>query len=79
MPTVKPGVKVLVTGANGYLAMWIVRTLLERGYSVRGTVRSASKGTYLTEYFKGYGDRFEIYIVPDITAVCISYVFDYTV
>ncbi|KAJ3563426.1 hypothetical protein NP233_g8946 [Leucocoprinus birnbaumii] len=40
-----PPAKVLVTGANGYLGMWIVRTLLEQGYSVRVTVRVASKGT----------------------------------
>lgn len=32
---------VLVTGANGYIAARSVQTLLEAGYSVRGTVRSA--------------------------------------
>ncbi|KAL1740919.1 hypothetical protein HDZ31DRAFT_85154 [Schizophyllum fasciatum] len=59
--------KVLVTGANGYVAMWTVRTLLERGYAVRGTVRAAQKGEYLVRYFEKYGDRFELAIVPDIT------------
>lgn len=28
----------------------VVETLLERGYSVRGTVRSEEKGRYLEEY-----------------------------
>ncbi|KAI5831152.1 NAD(P)-binding protein [Schizophyllum commune Tattone D] len=59
--------KVLVTGANGFVAMWTVRTLLERGYSVRATVRSAQKGEYLKKYFEKYADKFELSIVADIT------------
>ncbi|CAJ0929546.1 unnamed protein product, partial [Mesorhabditis belari] len=31
---------VLVSGASGYLASWCIKLLLERGYRVRGTVRS---------------------------------------
>ncbi|KAL3697448.1 hypothetical protein R1sor_011524 [Riccia sorocarpa] len=31
---------VVVTGANGFIASWIVKHLLERGYKVRGTVRN---------------------------------------
>ncbi|KAL3681254.1 hypothetical protein R1sor_024210 [Riccia sorocarpa] len=31
---------VAVTGANGYIAAWVVKLLLERGYTVRGTVRN---------------------------------------
>lgn len=31
---------VLVTGATGYLGSNVVKSLLDRGYSVRGTVRS---------------------------------------
>ncbi|KAK0448421.1 uncharacterized protein EV420DRAFT_1566683 [Desarmillaria tabescens] len=59
--------KVLVSGANGYIAIWVVRTLLERGYSVRGTVRSTEKGKHLLETFKGYGDKIEVVVVEDIT------------
>ncbi|KAH9896685.1 NAD(P)-binding protein [Cubamyces lactineus] len=66
MPTVSSG-KVLVTGANGYIAVWVVKTLLEQGYSVRGTVRSESKATHLRETFKSFGDKLEIVIVEDIT------------
>jgi dihydroflavonol-4-reductase len=35
--------KVLVTGGTGYVAGWCIVALLERGYSVRTTVRSAAK------------------------------------
>lgn len=72
MPVVPAPAKVLVTGANGYIAMWLVRLLLEQGYSVRGTVRTADKGKHLTEYFGklGFGgDKLEVVVVDDITRV----------
>lgn len=34
---------VCVTGASGFVASWIVKDLLQAGYTVRGTVRDASK------------------------------------
>ncbi|KAI0314138.1 D-lactaldehyde dehydrogenase [Amylostereum chailletii] len=67
MSPVPAPAKVLVTGANGYIAAWVVRTLLEQGYSVRGTVRSASKGAHLASLFAEYGDKFEVVVVEDIT------------
>jgi nucleoside-diphosphate-sugar epimerase len=33
---------VCVTGATGYIASYVVKLLLERGYTVRGTTRSAA-------------------------------------
>ncbi|TBU27343.1 NAD(P)-binding protein [Dichomitus squalens] len=66
MPAITSG-KVLVTGANGYIAVWIVKSLLEAGFAVRGTVRSESKAAYLRSYFQSSGDKFEAVIVPDIT------------
>ncbi|KAL6655330.1 hypothetical protein ACP70R_006156 [Stipagrostis hirtigluma subsp. patula] len=33
---------VCVTGANGYIASWLVKLLLSRGYTVHGTVRDLS-------------------------------------
>ncbi|KAE9387892.1 D-lactaldehyde dehydrogenase [Gymnopus androsaceus JB14] len=70
MPTVPLGSKVLVTGANGYIAAWVVKKLLEKGYSVRGTVRSEDKAVVLKQIFAeaGYGkEKFETVVVEDIT------------
>jgi nucleoside-diphosphate-sugar epimerase len=72
MPAVQAG-KVLVTGANGYIAAWLVKKLLDQGYSVRGTVRSAAKGAHLTKIFAEYGNRFEQVVVEDITKVSTNY------
>ncbi|CCM04249.1 uncharacterized protein FIBRA_06416 [Fibroporia radiculosa] len=66
MPPVTSG-KVLVTGANGYIATWVIHKLLEQDYSVRGAVRSESKATLLRKAFAAYGDRFETTVVEDIT------------
>jgi len=40
---IDPAKPVLVTGASGYVASWIIRYLLEDGYTVRGTVRNPDK------------------------------------
>lgn len=70
MPAITAG-KVLVTGANGYIATWVVKSLLDKGFSVRGTVRSESKVAHLKDTFKGLGDKFEVVVVPDITKVSL--------
>ena len=57
---------VLVTGANGFLAFHVVRTLLDRGYTVVGTVRSESKSNILRR--KLGSDRLDFAVVEDITA-----------
>ncbi|KAE9390117.1 D-lactaldehyde dehydrogenase [Gymnopus androsaceus JB14] len=70
MPTVPLGSKVLVTGINGYIAAWVGKTLLEKGYSVRGTVRSEDKAVVIKQIFAeaGYGEeKFETVVVEDIT------------
>jgi len=67
MVAISPPAKVLVTGANGFLAVYVVEKYLEAGYSVRGTVRSLSKSAFLTDKFSNYGDRFELVVVEDIT------------
>ncbi|EJD07759.1 D-lactaldehyde dehydrogenase [Fomitiporia mediterranea MF3/22] len=70
MPAIASPAKVLVSGANGFIAAWVVRTLLDHGYSVRGAVRSASKTTHMHKVFKDEVDngRLEFIVVPDITA-----------
>jgi len=66
MPAVTSG-KILVTGANGFVAVWVVHNLLQQGYNVRGTVRSEGKAAHLRKVFASYGDKLELVIVPDIT------------
>uniref|UniRef100_A0A0W0G8E9 Putative D-lactaldehyde dehydrogenase n=1 Tax=Moniliophthora roreri TaxID=221103 RepID=A0A0W0G8E9_MONRR len=61
---------VLVTGANGYIAAWIVAILLERGYTVHATVRSESRGEKLLETHKASVDsgKLKLVIVKDMQA-----------
>jgi len=50
------GKTVAVTGASGYVAGEVIKQLLEKGYSVRGTVRSIKDETkvkHLTDTFHG--------------------------
>jgi len=71
MPAVAPPAKVLVTGASGFLATHIVKTLLARGFSVRGTVRSPARASYLKDklFPKEAADgRFEFVVVENLAA-----------
>ncbi|KAK7061082.1 hypothetical protein VNI00_000817 [Paramarasmius palmivorus] len=65
---VNPPALVLVSGVNGHLASSITLRLLEKGYSVRGTVRRLSSGAHVKEQFSKYGSKFELVEVgSDIT------------
>ncbi|KAL9994008.1 putative cinnamyl-alcohol dehydrogenase [Helianthus debilis subsp. tardiflorus] len=44
------GKVVCVTGASGYIASWVVKLLLDRGYTVHATVRSLGQSLPLS-YF----------------------------
>jgi uncharacterized protein YbjT (DUF2867 family) len=74
MPVIAAGANVLVSGANGYIATWLVRTLLEHGYAVRGTVRAEAKGAFLVDMFKSYADKLKLVVVEDIAKVCTTLV-----
>lgn len=63
MPAVKQGT-VLVSGASGFIAVHVVKELLDRGYTVRGTVRSKEKGEWLKNKFNG--GKFDYVIVEDL-------------
>ena len=80
MPAISKGSKILVSGANGYIAMWVVRTLLEHGYLVRGTVRTLEKGQFMTDYFQklGFGTSFEFVVIEDIIKVRADFFRFYT-
>ncbi|GFZ52209.1 hypothetical protein JCM24511_09982 [Saitozyma sp. JCM 24511] len=66
MPAVAAGSLVLVTGASGFIAAHTVQALLDAGFPVRGSVRSADKGEYLKELFRGKSATFDYVIVNDI-------------
>lgn len=38
---------------SGFIAVHVLRVLLQEGYKVRGTVRSAEKGDWLVKKFPG--------------------------
>ena len=71
MPAITSPTKILVTGANGFIAVWILRYLLERGYVVRGTIRSVKKGDYLLKQFSDFvgKNQLELVVVGDFLAV----------
>ncbi|KAM0246094.1 hypothetical protein ACHAQJ_010346 [Trichoderma viride] len=57
----------LITGANGFLARHVVKEALERGYHVRGTVRSQSSAEKVQGLFAEYVDRFSAVVIQDFT------------
>lgn len=59
---------ILVTGANGYIALHIVKQLLDRGYNIRGTVRSQKASDKVrTAFPQHWGSRLETAFVADLT------------
>ncbi|KAL0567993.1 hypothetical protein V5O48_013995 [Marasmius crinis-equi] len=62
---VPPPALILVTGVNGNIASCIALRLLEKGYSVRGTVRHLSSAKHIKKQFEKYGSKFEAVEVGD--------------
>ncbi|CAF1265178.1 unnamed protein product [Rotaria magnacalcarata] len=59
---------ILVTGANSFIGTWIVQDLLEKGYNVRGTVRSQAKEAQVLDgVSKDYHSRISFVHINDIT------------
>lgn len=69
MPTVSPPARVLVTGASGFIASWIIKELLNEGYTVRGIVRSTMKAEQCLSCFRREVEagRLEFVEVADMT------------
>ncbi|MDY5629302.1 NAD-dependent epimerase/dehydratase family protein [Limosilactobacillus coleohominis] len=62
--------KILVTGGTGFLAGWVIRQLLQQGYSVRTTVRSAKKFPKIVKMLDAENvDSSNLsYVVADLTS-----------
>lgn len=75
MPVPKAPGLILVTGANGYVATWVVRALLEKGFSVRAGVRTLEKARFFKEdeWSRGYVQegRLTFVIIGDMAEVCV--------
>ncbi|PTU32951.1 SDR family oxidoreductase [Stenotrophobium rhamnosiphilum] len=64
MTTINPKAPVLVTGASGYIASWIVKYLLEAGHTVHGAVRDPAKKSgleHLHALSKQHPDRLKLF------------------
>jgi NADPH-dependent methylglyoxal reductase len=57
----------LITGVNGFLGLHVAREALERGYHVRGTVRSETSAAKVRDLLAKYDPRLSLSIVPDLT------------
>lgn len=57
---------VFVSGATGFIAQHIICALLNKGYSVVGTVRSAAKGDHLAKLLNS--PKFQYEVVADVQA-----------
>lgn len=60
--------RVLLTGASGFIAAHVLDILLERGYSVRGTVRTQEKADKLLQAHSAFKSKLDFVIVKDIAA-----------
>ena len=52
MVTIDKNKPVCVTGASGYIASWIVRDLLDKGFVVHATVRDSNKASSVAHLWK---------------------------
>ncbi|CEQ38963.1 SPOSA6832_00436, partial [Sporobolomyces salmonicolor] len=57
---------VLVTGASGFLASYVIDAFLQAGWNVRGTVRSLAKAQHLLDRYPEHSDKLKLVEVKDI-------------
>ncbi|KAJ3540759.1 hypothetical protein NMY22_g4166 [Coprinellus aureogranulatus] len=69
MPALTPNsnAKVLITGATGFVGQWVLRTLLDRGYTARVVVRSESKNKTLQKIFEEDANKLEFVVIEDMS------------
>ncbi|KAK4752869.1 hypothetical protein SAY87_021667 [Trapa incisa] len=56
-----PSATYCVTGANGYIGSWLVKSLLQRGYMVHATVRDSARSDSLQSLGKPHEPRLRIF------------------
>ncbi|KAJ5261284.1 hypothetical protein N7478_011879 [Penicillium angulare] len=61
--------RVLVTGSTGFIGAHVVDNLLARGYSVRGSTRSAKKGEQMKAARPQYKSKLEFVVIEDFTKI----------
>lgn len=64
MTTIDPKAPILVTGASGYIASWLVKYLLEAGHTVHGTVRDPDRKSgleHLHALAREHGGRLKLF------------------
>ncbi|KAH8895701.1 NAD(P)-binding protein [Thozetella sp. PMI_491] len=63
---------ILITGANGYLALHTIKQALARGWNIVGTVRSTSSAAAVRAIFPSMSEsRLALVQVPDITQAAL--------
>ncbi|KAI0061159.1 D-lactaldehyde dehydrogenase [Artomyces pyxidatus] len=65
MPSVTSGT-ILVTGASGFIGAWVVKYLVEQGFSVQIAVRNDRQGEFIENRFPEYKGKVSHINVPDI-------------
>ncbi|KAF9889734.1 hypothetical protein FE257_007040 [Aspergillus nanangensis] len=68
--TIPPGGLVLITGVNGFLASHLALQLLQRGYAVKGTVRTPETASWITSAMKSHYPNapFQAVVIPNLSA-----------
>ncbi|GAA5865444.1 hypothetical protein JCM8547_001246 [Rhodosporidiobolus lusitaniae] len=57
---------VLVTGASGFVASYVVKAFLDAGWNVKGSVRNTQKAQHLFERYPEHADKLSLVEVKDI-------------
>lgn len=65
------GKTVCLTGAEGFIGSWILKTLLDHGYTVRGTVRNLENSKHLLE-LPGASDRLKLFVADLMEPGCFD-------
>lgn len=57
---------VLITGGSGFAAAHVIRAFLNKGYTVKATVRSEARGEEVLDSHPEHSAKLSYVVVPDI-------------